>query len=364
MRRVYLDHNASSPLRPEARAAMAEAPGGNPSSVHAEGRAARAAVERARAQVAALVPGMDVVFTSGGTEANTLALAPEWLGVEAADAELFVSAVEHPSVLAGGAFRDVTLLPVTAAGVVDLAAARAMLGAARGRVIVSLMAANNETGVIQPTRELAQLAQERGGLLHVDAVQIAGRMPMSDLGADMITVSAHKLGGPLGVGALLIRGGLHNPRPAQRGGGQERGLRAGTENVAAIAGFGAVVQRTPMMWREAVEAEIRAVAPDAVIFGEGAERLPNTVLFAVPGMQAETLVIALDLAGIAVSAGAACASGRIAQSHVLAAMGVAPALAAGALRVSAGWSTTAEDIARFGAVWSEIYRRWTLRRAA
>ncbi len=267
-----------------------------------------------------------MIFTSGATEANMLALSPS-LG----DA-LFVSAIEHPSVRAGGRFGAVTELPVTSEGVVDLGKAEALIAHAK-RPLVSLMLANNETGIIQPVRQLADIVHRAGGLLHVDAVQAPGRIAvdMGALGADMLTISSHKLGGPQGAGALIVRGGIA-VEPLIRGGGQERNRRAGTENVAAIAGFGAA-SSSARSWenaakhliqlRDRIETGIRSATPHAVIFGAGQPRLPNTILVAVPGMSAETAIIAFDLAGIALSSGAACSSGKVSASHVLAAMGVA-----------------------------------------
>ncbi len=376
--RIYLDWNATAPLRPEARAAMLAAldVAGNPSSVHGEGRAARRLVEEARREVAALV-GADaenVVFTSGGTEANALALTP---GLQTGDrseprGRLLVSAIEHPSVLAGGRFaRDqVEELPVTAEGIADLAALEGRLAALRTegctRPLVSIMHANNEAGVVQPIAAAAAMVHAAGGLLHVDAVQSAGKIPcdINDLGADLVTLSGHKLGGPKGVGALVLREGLHIVAPLIRGGGQERGWRAGTENVAGIAGFGAAAaaarrnreaeRRHVGALRDRLEAGLMAAFPRTTVFGATAERLPNTTLFAVPGAKAETAVIGLDLAGVAVSSGAACSSGKVAASHVLAAMGVAPALARGAVRVSLGYASAQSDVDGFLSAWIRV----------
>jgi cysteine desulfurase len=357
--RTYLDWNATAPLRPEARAAMEKALDlvGNPSSVHAEGRAARHLVETARAEVAALVGAQpaQVTFTSGATEANTLALNP-FFGEATPRDRLFVSAVEHPSVLCGGRFSAVAIeeLPVDADGIVELHALESAMARAK-HPLVSVMLANNETGVIQPIRAVADIVHTDGGLLHVDAAQGAGRIDcrIDELGADLMSLSAHKLGGPQGVGALIRRGDLQI-EPLVKGGGQERGLRAGTENVPAIAGFGAAAAAAGTArqgdalrmarLRDRFEAGLKAAFPPAVIFGEGTERLPNTSLFAVPGLKAETAIISFDLKGIALSSGAACSSGKVASSSVLKAMGVAPELAAGALRMSLGWSTTERDI--------------------
>src|SRR6478672_5620913 len=359
---AYLDWNATAKLRPEAQAAVTAALDvtGNPSSVHGAGRAARRLIEDARDKVAALVgvTSRDVVFTSGGTEANMLALSP------ALGAELLISTIEHPSVRSGGRFAAAEDIAVTAAGVVDLAALERQL-AGRARPLVSLMLANNETGVTQPIVEAAALVHAAGGLLHVDAVQGPGRIAcdFKALGADLMTLSSHKIGGPQGAGALIRREGL--PLDALiKGGGQERGARAGTENVAGIAGFGAAADAARQGWtgeanrmaalRDRLEAGIKAVAPKAVIFGHEAVRLPNTTLFSVPGMKAETAVIAFDLEGVAVSSGAACSSGKVSPSHVLAAMGAVPELARGAIRVSLGYATSDEDVGTILKAWEKL----------
>jgi cysteine desulfurase len=373
--RVYLDWNATAPLRPAARAAACAALDacGNPSSVHGEGRAARRLLEDARLHVAALVNAdpRNVIFTSGGTEANALALTPviEQAADKAPRDLLLFSAIEHPSVLAGGRFASALIgkLPVDANGVIDLAALEQCLAAqAPGRALVSLMAANNETGVTQPVAAAAEIVHRHGGLLHVDAVQAAGRMPVDimALGADLMTLSAHKLGGLKGAGALVKRDESVHVEPLIRGGGQERGARAGTENVAAIAAFGAAAQAVKAdlaaevlhmrSLRDRLEARLCAISPEAVIFGARADRLPNTTLVAVPGGKAETLVIAFDLDGVAVSSGAACSSGKVAPSHVLAAMGIAPELARGAIRISLGAATTEADIDRLLQVWQKL----------
>ena len=359
---AYLDWNATARLRPEARAAVLASldAGGNPSSVHGSGRMARRMVEQAREEVAALVgvtPG-EVVFTSGGTEANALALTPALGDV------LLVSAIEHPSVRSGGRVPAVQDIAVTSDGVVDLESLQQCLKGA-SRPLVSIMLANNETGVVQPVAEAAEIVHAAGGLLHVDAVQGPGRIAcdLRALGADLMTLSAHKLGGPQGVGALIRREAL-DLDPQIKGGGQERGARAGTENVPGIAGFGAAATAVRHNWRdEAVrmvalrdrlEAGLKAIAPQAVIFGEAASRLPNTTLFAVPGVKAETAVIALDLEGVAVSSGAACSSGKVTPSHVLAAMGIDAGLTRGAIRVSLGYSTTEAEIEAFLKAWAKL----------
>jgi cysteine desulfurase len=349
---------------------------GNPSSIHGEGRAARGLIEAARRQVAALLGAepRNVVFTSGGTEANLSALSPliELDGDKAPRGRLLLSAIEHPSVRCGGRFPPsaVEEMPVTADGRADLAALGRRLAALAGnggRPLVSLMLANNETGVIQPVLEAARIVRDHGGLLHVDAVQAAGKIAcdINAIGADLMTLSAHKLGGPKGVGALIKRAErLHVADPLIKGGGQERGARAGTENVAGIVGFGAAAaaagaaladeSRRIAALRDRLEADLRAISPDAVIFGADAARLPNTTLFAVGGVKAETALIALDLDGVAVSSGSACSSGKVAASHVLEAMGVAPELARGAIRVSLGFSTTDEEVDCFLNAWKRL----------
>ena len=372
--RSYLDWNATAPMRPLAQEALRQALAacGNPSSVHAEGRAARRLVEQAREQVASLVGAQpaNVFFTSGGTEANMLALTPaiETAAEKRPRDRLLMSAIEHPSVRTGGRFprEMVEDVPVLPDGRVDLAALAAALGKA-SRPLVSLMLANNETGVVQPVTDAAAAVHPAGGLLHVDAVQGPGRIPcdIGSLGADLLTLSAHKIGGPKGVGAIVRRSeDVHFPDPLIRGGGQERGLRAGTENVAGIAGFGAAALAAREQFaveiahmkelREILESGLKSISQDAVIFGENADRLPNTTLFAVEGVKAETAVIAFDLEGVAVSSGAACSSGKVQPSHVLAAMGFSPPLLRGAVRVSLGWTTTRADVERFLGAWRKL----------
>jgi cysteine desulfurase len=372
--RCYFDWNATAPLREAAREAFANALAltGNPSSVHAEGRTARAAVEQAREHVAALVgarPG-NVFFTSSGTEANMLALTPaiETPTEKQPRSRLLLSAVEHVSVRAGGRFAREAIeeLPVDAQGRLDLAALTAAVAKAP-RPLVSLMLANNETGVIEPVAEAAAIVHAADGLLHVDAVQAAGRIAcdIGTLGADLMTLSAHKIGGLKGVGALVRRSDdIYLADPLIRGGGQERGLRAGTENVAGIAAFGAAAALASRVreaeaahmlgLRDRLETALQAILPATVIFGAGATRLPNTILFTAPGMKAETAVITFDLDGIAVSSGAACSSGKVQPSHVLAAMGVSPPLTRGAVRVSLGWSTTEADVEMFLGAWRKL----------
>lgn len=366
--RAYLDHNATSPVRPEVAAAVARALAlpGNPSSVHAEGRAARAALEAARAQVGRLVgaPASRVVFTSGGSEAANAALSGALRRAgRAAPTRLLVGATEHPCVAAGHRFPEeaVEVLPVTAAGLVDLDALASRLDALRDEsVLISVHAANNETGVIQPLAEVVARARAHGrALVHSDAVQAVGKSPVNfaALGLDALTLSGHKFAAPKGVGALVLAEGVTLETAFIRGGGQEARLRCGTEALPALVGMGeaAEVARAALdaegarlaRLRDALEAGVLARAPDAVVFGAGAPRLPNTLSFAVPGLDASTALIGLDLAGVAASSGSACASGKVARSATLAAMGVSPALAAGALRVSLGWNSRAEDVPRF-----------------
>lgn len=377
--RSYLDYNATAPLRAEVREAFAAALSlyGNPSSVHAEGRAARAAIEAARAKVAGLVGARpeDVIFTSGGTEANALALAAQSGGAW----HCYMSAVEHPSVLSGGRFypETTTRIPVTPDGVVDLEIlARELAKHHLGgwRPFVSLMAANNETGAIQPVAETSKIVHSAGGLLHTDAVQAAGRMKLSmaALGADMLSLSAHKLGGPKGVGALVLGNGA-SVEPLVKGGAQERRRRAGTENVAGIVGFGVAAElaagdlakmEAVATLRDELERGALAIAPDAVVLAARVKRLPNTTCIAVPGAKAETLVIGLDLAGVAVSSGSACSSGKVEASHVLSAMGVPEEIAQGAIRVSLGFATKRADIDNFLRAFAELVKRLRPRVAA
>ena len=378
--RTYLDWNATAPLVPAARAAMLAALDlvGNASSVHAEGRRARRLIEDAREQVAALVGARpsEVVFTSGGTEANNTLLAGGW-------DTIFVAGIEHDSVLAPARASGARIIdvPVGHDGVAEVAAIadRVLRGPGDlGRGLISLQYANNETGILQPVAATAAFARAHGLAMHTDAVQAVGRIAVdvAALGVDYLTLSAHKLGGPAGIGALVIRDGQSLP-PLLVGGGQERRRRAGTENVAAIAGFGAAAAvatalvgsrarahyPTCAALRDRLEREALAITPQAIVIGSGAPRLPNTTCLALPGRLAETLVIALDLAGIAVSAGAACSSGKVGASHVLAAMGLAPEIAGSAIRVSIGPTTTAADITRFLEAWRLIAGRRDAQRA-
>jgi cysteine desulfurase len=383
--RVYFDHNATVPVRPPASAAaIAALDAANASSVHSEGRAARALIEEARARVAALVGASPraVTFTSGATESIALALSPE---IEVAGHAhrfdvLLISGVEHPAVRAGGRFAAdrIEILAVEVNGVVDLGELDAALDRHRQagrRALVSIMAANNETGVLEPLAEIAARVHAADGFFHTDAVQFVGRLPfdLAESGADLISISSHKLGGPKGAGALIARHEDIRVTPMLRGGGQERGLRGGTEDVAAIAGFGAAAEAAGheldaeavrlTKLRDRLEQGIRAVAPSAVILSAGAPRLPNTTCFAVPGIAAETAVIAFDLEGAAVSAGAACSSGKVGPSAALAAMKVPLPVARGAVRASIGWSTTGTDILRFLEIWERVYRSLSQRKS-
>lgn len=359
---VYLDYNAASPLRPEARAAVTAAltETGNASSVHGFGRAARQRVERARDRVAALVGAApaEIVFTGSGTEANNLALA-------GAHGAILVSAGEHDSVLA--AAPDATAIPLTNRGLVDLGRLAELLGRATAPALVSVMLANNETGVIQPLAEVIALAGTHGARVHCDAVQAAGKLPLdfAGLGVDLLSLSAHKLGGPQGVGALVVRDG-YSLAPLLRGGGQERRRRAGTENVAGISGFGAAAEAARSNLdamarigdlRDSLESRIRTLCPTARVFGTEAPRLPNTSCLSMPGVPSGTQVMALDLAGVAVGAGSACSSGKVQASHVLRAMGVPDGEAESAIRVSLGWASRASDIDAFVAAWRALYSR-------
>jgi len=362
---VYMDHNATTAVRPEARdaVALALALTGNPSSVHGSGRTARRLVEDARDAVAALVGAEPawVVFTSGGTEANNLALR-----VLPKRAPILCSAVEHASVLS--VMDGIVEIPVDGDGVVDLGALEALLAGEDTPALVSVMLANNETGVLQPVADVAALAHEHGALIHCDAVQAAGKMAIDfrTLGCDLMSLSAHKIGGPSGVGALVVTSGVEGDLaliPMLRGGGQERGRRAGTENVPGIAGFGAAARAAREgltdfarlgRWRERIENRLRQRA-DSRVYGFGAPRLANTSCLTMPGVEAETQVIQLDLAGVAVSAGAACSSGKVEPSRVLAAMGVDANEAATAIRVSLGWNTTEDDADKFVEAWIQVY---------
>ncbi len=372
----YLDHNATSPIRPESLSAVTHAlgVGGNPSSIHANGRAARALVEDARERVAALAGarGEHVIFTSGATESNNLALFGAVEGsLEGEDSKnsgritrIFVSAIEHSSVLATAdrlaerfAGVRVARLPVTADGVLDLEALRVALREGKGRALVAVMAANNEIGTVQPIADVSKLVREAGALLLVDGVPAAGKTRLDFSLCDYMTLSAHKIGGPQGVGALLVRASSHESSaplaPQLVGGGQQKGMRAGCENLSGIAGFAAAAhaledgegERARIAHqRDHFEAALKAAAPETLFFGSGADRLCSTSGFALPGLAAETALIGLDLDGVMMSSGSTCSSGKVSVSHVLAAMGVEEKLAACALRASFGWSSTMDDV--------------------
>jgi len=364
---TYLDYNATAPVRPAVIEAVRSALGsvGNPSSVHQAGRRARGRVEKARTEVADLVGASSklVIFTSGGTEANNLALC----GVKAS--RLVISAVEHDSVrgLADVWQGPVDILPVDRRGQPNLDELERLLSKSEGTALVSVMLVNNETGVIMPVGDIAAISHRHGALVHTDAVQAAGKIPIDfrALGADLMTLSAHKFGGPQGVGALVIRDKLAL-EPLIRGGGQELRRRSGTENVAGIAGFGVAARlareglddmnRLESL-RLTLEAGILERVPYAVIFGEDSPRTATTVCVAVPGIKSETQVMALDLEGICVSAGSACSSGKVTPSHVLKAMGADQESARSAIRVSLGWASTKEDIDRFLDVWPRAIAR-------
>jgi cysteine desulfurase len=377
LHRTYMDWNATAPLSEPARRAMMDAlllPG-NASSVHAEGRAARAAVEKARRQVARLVGAepAHVTFTSGATEAANHVLTPEYrMGRSAvAVSQLYVSAIEHPAIREGGRFASdqVAEVPVTPNGLLDLAALDDILSRhdhSAGMAMVAVMLVNNETGVIQPVREAADIVRRYRGLLVVDAVQAAGRLSfgIAALDADFLIISSHKIGGPKGVGALVSRGEVLMPKPLIRGGGQEKGHRSGTENFHAVVGFGAAAEamseelgvrnKRIAELRSRLEQAMRSAAPDVVLYGADAPRVANTTFFSLPGLKAETGQIAFDLEGISLSAGSACSSGKVGQSHVLTAMGVRDA---SALRISTGPETTVADVDAAIAAFAKIAGR-------
>ena len=365
-RRAYLDHNATTPLHPAARTAMSAAfdAYGNPSSVHAEGRRARAIIDDARRGVASLtgVAVEDVIFTSGGTEALNIVLTPELTLDGVGFDHLLMGAGEHPAVLLGHRFgAKAATLPSNRDGTLDLSALERALAERRGKpVMLALQAANNETGVVQPLAAACDLVHAHGGYVVCDAVQAAGKITcdIKTFGADALAISAHKFGGPKGVGALCFAPSRHHLKSGiVRGGGQERGLRSGTENIVGIAGLGAAcnaaetrhLEETSRLegWRNEIERAVSEIAPNVVVFGKSAPRLPNTSCFAVPGYDAQVLMMNLDLNGIAISAGSACAAGKVKPSHVLTAMGVSADLAVAAVRVSLGWTTTAADIDAF-----------------
>jgi cysteine desulfurase len=376
---IYLDYNATAPVKPQVSEAIVKALAmtGNPSSIHQFGRDARNAVELARDQVAAMIGARseEIVFTAGGTEANNMAL------YGAQRNRLIISAIEHPSVLRAAEAiadsnstinqRELVVLPVDVEGVVSLEALDQALGTIADDALVSIMMANNETGVIQPVAEIASLARQRGALVHCDAVQAPGRIPfdVASLGVDMLSLSAHKFGGPKGVGALFVNGAL-DLQPLIIGGGQERGRRPGTENVAGIVGFGVAaalavddLQRAPHIsaMRDKAEQSLSNIDAKVRIFGAGAERLPNTSCLSMPGVQSELQVMGLDLAGVAVSAGSACSSGKVEPSHVLRALGLPDAETGCAIRISFGWASQDEEVDKLVRAWRAFYAGLTAR---
>ncbi|MFT2212878.1 cysteine desulfurase family protein [Rhizobium giardinii] len=383
--RIYMDWNATAPLLPAAREACLSALdlAGNPSSVHGEGRKIRALIETARRDVAALCGAQpaSVTFTSGATEAANWLLTPDFrMGKTPLKiGRLYISAIEHPAIREGGRFgrNEISEIAVTSAGMLDLAVLEAALAVhdrQTGLPMVAVMLANNETGIVQPIAEVSHLVKAAGGILVVDAVQAAGRIALSieDLGADFLIISSHKIGGPKGAGALIARGEILMPSALIRGGGQEKGHRSGTENPAAVAGFGAAARaavdglegrmRAVAALRDDLESEMIAAAPDVIIHGKSGPRLGNTTFFTLPGLKAETGQIAFDLEGVALSAGSACSSGKVGQSYVLSAMGHDPGQ--GALRISIGSSTTRAEIDRCAEVFAKVAARRRLSGAA
>ena len=368
---IYLDYNATAPVRPSVLAAMhaVEAWPLNPSSMHAAGRRAKKLLEDARASIAHAVGAFsnEVLFVASGTEANNLVLR----GFP--DRPLLVSAVEHASVKKTGALLGAAEIPVDAQGMVRMDILERQLKALGRPALVSVMLANNETGVIQPIKAIADLVHAQGGLMHCDAVQALGKIPLDWglLGVDMLTISGHKVGGAVGAAVLLLRNDVPI-RPQQTGGGQELGRRAGTESVAAIVGLAALVNEViacpqatqHAKWRDELQRALCEAAPNAIVFGDGAPRLPNTLQLTMPGVKSETQLMHFDLKGFAVSAGSACSSGRIEPSSVLLAMGVDTSTAATAIRISFGWQTREEDIHQFAACWQEAYARLGAPKAA
>jgi cysteine desulfurase len=363
---VYMDHNATSPTRPQAVDAVTRAMkvNGNPSSVHSQGRKARRLVEDAREQVRAAVnapKSAQIVFTSCGTEANTLALQG------CGRTKAFIGATEHPSVLGACVAFEIERIPVDGNGLIDPFKLEEMFAGGGDDVIVSVMLANNETGVLQQIEGIARMAHRYDALVHCDAVQALGKVDVdfTTLGVDMMSLSAHKIGGPLGIGALIATKDV-KLTPINRGGGQENGVRGGTENVPGIAGFGvaaelAKAELTDMerirALRDRLEDRLLGIAPDAIVIASMMDRLPNTSFISMAGVDAETQIMALDLAGICLSAGSACASGKTKTSVVLNAMGVPQDVARCAVRVSLGHTTTEDDVEHFISAWCDLYRR-------
>lgn len=364
---IYLDNNATTATRPEVIKAMADVMRvpNNASSVHSFGREAKKLVSEARQKVAkfAGAEGAEVIFTSSGTESNSLAVK----GFKSAD-YILISAVEHLSIIKPAQEKEASIIPVDENGVVKIDALRRMLKNTPGKALVSVQLANNETGVIQPVKEIAEVVYANGGHLHCDAVQASGKIKVdfNRLNTDMMTVSAHKFGGPQGAAALIIKKGIEISA-IQTGGGQEKGFRAGTENVPAIVGFGVaaeLAERINPELRDYMEKKLKAFASDITIFGENSARLPNTSCFSAGNMNSETQVIALDLAGVAVSNGSACSSGKVSASHVLSAMGVDKEKASKAIRVSLSHETTREEIDGFLVSWKENYKKGGFAQAA
>jgi cysteine desulfurase len=356
---IYFDHNATTPVRAEVADAIATALalGGNASSVHTAGRQARQLVEESREQIADLVGvrPAEIVFTSGGTEANNLVL--RGTGCD----HVLVSAIEHDSVL--DAAENIEKIPVDENGLIDLAVLETRLSEIDGQVLVSIMLANNETGVIEPVVQVVEIARKYGALVHTDAIQALGKITVdrAKLGVDFMSLSAHKIGGPQGVGALVVNEEVPL-RALIRGGGQERSRRAGTENVPGIVGFGAAARELTdfteiKLLQDQLEASIKSIAPEAVVYGESVERLPNTSCISMPGVTNETQVMKFDLENVMISAGSACSSGKVQASHVLKAMNVAEDMASTAIRVSLGHGNTADDVAYFVSRWEKIYAR-------
>lgn len=362
---IYLDYNAAAPLRPCAFEAMTAVfqKIGNPSSIHTFGRHLRQVVDQARVQIASLIHATapQIIFTSGGTEANNLAL----YGLKTDVSQIFVGATEHDSIYASRG-RDVTIIPVDAQGMIDQNAFAHLLEQAAPPFLVSIMVANNETGVIQDIAPLAQQVRRQGGFFHTDAAQALGKIALDfqALHVDLMTLSAHKIGGPAGVGALVVQESV----PLQallKGGGQERGMRSGTPSAALIAGFASALVEAEKQreagkwcqnqrWHQWMEQMLKEASPEAIIFGEKVPRLPNTTCVTMPKVSHETQVIAFDLAGIGVSAGSACASGKVKASHVLTHMGFSADIAQTALRMSSGWQTVEEEVIQFMETWKKI----------
>ncbi|MDA0339520.1 MAG: cysteine desulfurase family protein [Proteobacteria bacterium] len=370
----YLDYNATTPVRPEVVSAMIEALGvvGNPSSVHRAGRAVRGAIEQARLKIATAIGASPeaIVFTSGGSEANTTAIT------RSGATRLLVSSIEHESILQSAASSGlaVDVFPVNGDGVADLEALTSALGQDANGTLVALMLANNETGAVQPVVQATTLAHAAGARLHCDAVQAFGKLPvdLAVLGADTLSISAHKLGGPKGVGALVLRNGV-SIDALVKGGGQERNRRAGTENVVGIIGFGVAAEvanrslsdaQSLASLRDSWEERVMAHASDAIIVSHNAQRLANTSCIAIPGVPSDKQLMALDLAGVCVSAGSACSSGKVTSSSVLNAMGYDDEVAGSAIRVSLGWETTAGDMDRLFDAWADFLSRFRQRKAS